>query len=82
MAKLTQFMMFFPLNSIAHGRAKPGAPRLYELGPATDGWVERMRARPAFRRAQDRMKEEEEGQKPPEVREAEARKRAERAARV
>ncbi|CAK9786684.1 hypothetical protein CC85DRAFT_262658 [Cutaneotrichosporon oleaginosum] len=78
---LGDFMMFFPVNSIAHGRARPGAPRLYELGPASDAWVERMRARPAFKRAIERMKEEEEGQKPPEVREAEARKRAERAKR-
>ncbi|BEI80169.1 hypothetical protein CcaverHIS002_0106980 [Cutaneotrichosporon cavernicola] len=76
---LGDFMMFFPLNSIAHGRARPNAPRLYQLGPATDAWVERMRARPAFQAALARMKEEEEGQKPAEMREAEARKRAEEA---
>lgn len=72
-------MMFFPVNSIAHGRAKPGAPRLYELGPATDAWLERVRARPAFQRAYARMREEEEAQRPDELREAERRKAEEKA---
>ncbi|GMK54569.1 hypothetical protein CspeluHIS016_0111550 [Cutaneotrichosporon spelunceum] len=76
---LMLFMMFFPLNSIAYGRSRPSAPRVYELGKESDAWVERMRARPAFERALARMHDEEEAQKPAEMREAEARKRAEEA---
>lgn len=60
-------MMFFPINSIGYGRAKPGAKRVYDLGPATEAWLERVRARPAWVRSYERMREEEERQRPPKL---------------
>lgn len=56
---------------------------MYELGPATEEWVNRMRARPAWKASNARMREEEDSQKPEELREAERKKKAEeRAKRV
>ncbi|KAL1408940.1 hypothetical protein Q8F55_005754 [Vanrija albida] len=53
------FMMAFALNNIAYG----GKVRLYALGPASLAWVDRMRARPAFVRAQERIRADEDGQR-------------------
>lgn len=58
-----QFMMAFALNNIAYG----GKVRLYSLGPASLAWVDRMRARPAFQRAQQRIKDEEAWQRAPKL---------------
>ncbi|GMK56455.1 hypothetical protein CspeluHIS016_0302950 [Cutaneotrichosporon spelunceum] len=53
------FMMLFPLNSIAEGTRKGQ----YEIGPATRRWVDSISARPAYQRAVARIDEEEAGQK-------------------
>ncbi|WOO82809.1 Glutathione S-transferase 3 [Vanrija pseudolonga] len=57
------FMLAFALNNIAYG----GKVRLYSLGPASLAWVDRMRARPAFQRAQQRIKDEEAWQRAPKL---------------
>lgn len=48
-------MMMYPLDSIAHG-TRLGE---YELGPATLKWVNKMRARPAWKRADERRQRED-----------------------
>ncbi|BEJ13335.1 hypothetical protein CspHIS471_0305090 [Cutaneotrichosporon sp. HIS471] len=53
------FMMFYPLNSIARGTRKGE----YELGQATKRWLDGVQARPAYQRARERIDQEEAGQK-------------------
>ncbi|CAK9783416.1 hypothetical protein CC85DRAFT_254545 [Cutaneotrichosporon oleaginosum] len=53
------FLMFYPLHSIAKG-ARKGQ---YEVGDATKRWIDSVLARPAYQRAVARMEEEEKAQR-------------------
>lgn len=50
-----QFMMFFPVNALSQSKS-------HVLGPGITGWLERVRARPAFKRAMERQAKEEKAQ--------------------
>lgn len=50
--------MFFPLNSIAAGSRKGQ----FDLGPNTQAWIDRIKSRPAWKKAMQRLKAEEEAQ--------------------
>jgi glutathione S-transferase len=48
-------MMSYPVNSIAH---TPVFGK-YDVGPRTMAWIDRMRKRPAFKRAVERLARED-----------------------
>lgn len=48
-------MMSYPLNSILHTTAFGK----YDVGPSTVAWVDRVRARPAYKRAMERLAKED-----------------------
>lgn len=52
-------MMFYPINSIGTGTRKD----IFTLGPKTRAWLERVRERPALKRALARVEEEEKTQR-------------------
>lgn len=51
-------MMIFPLGSIGSGR-----DAALQLAPKCAAWVDKVHARPAYKRGEERLKSEEEGQK-------------------
>lgn len=55
-------MMSFPLNSLMDGM-KSGKSKNFYLEQSTMAWVDRMRARPAWKRAEERRLDEEQRQK-------------------
>jgi glutathione S-transferase len=51
----TQFMMSYPINSLAYGNRKG----MFEVGPHTMAWIHRIRARPGWKRAYERLRRED-----------------------
>lgn len=54
-----QFMMFFPINSLVAGSRKDMG---FKVGPNARKWWERVMARPACKKAMERLQREEEEQ--------------------
>jgi hypothetical protein len=57
-------MMSFPLNALGRPPKDKSAPRPFHLEESTLDWLERIKARPAFKAAEERRIEEEKKQAP------------------
>jgi glutathione S-transferase len=49
-------MMFFAINSLLNGTRKDAG---YNIGPASQKWFETVNGRPALKKGQERLKQEE-----------------------